>query len=191
MPNNGKTDGEPPRLKVPQRGTKPLLVVTDDDGQPVLDLPHYLAWHKATGTFYVGGSKPRVYLKTRERLQAIWRFREWLTNHERHSVEYEERWHPTGKAKEILEQLTRKKRDVVVVNKSFPETEAWSFVRKQILQSPTIAAKKLGIPEIARLAALPKPQASSLSCPTRRRSVCLREALECGRRARALVEWSV
>ena len=47
---SSKTNGEPPRLKVPQQGAKPLLVVTDDDDQPVLDLPHYLAWHKATGT---------------------------------------------------------------------------------------------------------------------------------------------
>ncbi len=153
-----KTNGEPPRVEIPQKGTKPLLVVTDDDGQPVLDLPHYLAWHKATGTFYVGGSKPRVYLKTRDQTEALWHYREWLSSQKDASVEYEKSWRPTGKAKKILEQLTRKKRDVVVVTNDFPEKEAWKFVREQILQSPTIAAKNLGIPEIARLSSLPKPQ---------------------------------
>ena len=153
-------NGEPPRIKVPQKGTKPLLVVTDDDGQPVMTLPHYLAWHKATGTFYVGGSEPRAYLKTRDRLEAIYRFRDWMAEFAGESVEYDQTWHPTGKAKDVLEQLTRKKRDKVVLRKEFPEAEAWSFVRREILKSPTVAAEKLGIPEIARLSALPKPQPS-------------------------------
>ncbi len=66
--NSGTTNGEPPRVGIRQQGTKPQRVVTDDDGQPVIDLPYYVAWHKATGTFYVGGSKPQAYLRRRDRL---------------------------------------------------------------------------------------------------------------------------
>ena len=72
------TNGEPPRIAIPRTGSKPLLVVADDEGEPVLALPHYLAWHKATGTYYVGGTHPRQYLRTTDRLQAIFRFREWV-----------------------------------------------------------------------------------------------------------------
>ena len=75
-----KTDGEPPRKRIPQQNSKPLLVAADDDDLPVMDGRHYLAWHKPTGMFYVGGtgkSWNEANLKTRERLQAIFRFREW------------------------------------------------------------------------------------------------------------------
>ncbi len=79
MATTSKVNGEPPRIQLAQKNRKPLMVVADDDGSPVLDGRHYLAWHKATGTFYVGGSEPREYLRTRDRLQAIFRFRQWIT----------------------------------------------------------------------------------------------------------------
>jgi len=59
-----------------EAGREALLVVADDSGLPVMQQPYYLAWHKATGVYYVGGTDPRIYLKTRHRLQAAFRFRE-------------------------------------------------------------------------------------------------------------------
>jgi hypothetical protein len=73
------TNGQPHRVRLPQQGRKPLLIVADDKRPPVMNLPWYLAWHRPTGYFYVGGtgmSWTKSNLKTRDRVRAIFRFRD-------------------------------------------------------------------------------------------------------------------
>ncbi len=144
-----KTNGEPPRLRVPRQGTKPLQVVTDDDGQPVLDLPHYLAWHKATGTFYVGGSKPRVYLRTRDRLQAIFRFREWIrANGSDVGDAYVTVFHEPHRHPELSEPVRLV--DILDGNRQFvrydlPTGDFWRLVREAALSDPETFRQETGL----------------------------------------------
>jgi integrase len=72
-------NGEPPRAKVPQASGKPRLIVQDANGQPVFHGAYYLGWNRASGYFYVGGPV-RHNLKTRDRDDAVYRFRRWLSN---------------------------------------------------------------------------------------------------------------
>ncbi|UCF32449.1 MAG: hypothetical protein JSV78_08935, partial [Phycisphaerales bacterium] len=144
-----KADGEPPRSQIPQKGTKPLSVVTDDDGLPVLDLPYYLAWHKGTGTFYVGGSKPRVYLKTRERLQAIFRFREWVrVNTGDPSKSYVTLEHEPHRDQEFSEPVRLV--DVLDGGREFvrydiPAGDFWRLVREAALSDPETFRRETGL----------------------------------------------
>lgn len=84
------TNGEPPRIELPQTSSKPLKVVADDDGNPVMDGRFYLAWHKTTGTYYVGGSGApwaKSNLRIRSHKLAIFRFRDWVNEHGRETVD--------------------------------------------------------------------------------------------------------
>ncbi len=84
------TNGQPPRIELPQTSSKPLKVVADDEGNPVVDGRFYLAWHKTTGTFYVGGSGApwaQTNLRTRCHKLAIFRFRDWVNEHGRETVD--------------------------------------------------------------------------------------------------------
>jgi hypothetical protein len=144
-----KTSGEPPRLKVPQSGAKPLLVVTDDDGQPVLDLPYYLAWHKGTGTFYVGGSEPRTYVKTRDRLQAVYRFREWVRangfdlDKSYVILEHEPHQHQEFAQPERLVDILDGNREFVRYD--IPAGDFWRLVREAALSDPETFRRETGL----------------------------------------------
>jgi len=159
-----KTSGEPPRLKVPRPGTKPLLVVTDDEGQPVLDLPHYLAWHKSTGTFYVGGSHPREYLKTHDRPLAMLRYRGWVLTFRGKRVTIKHAIGDTTDRK--LTDSTRLKRGLPPFDyeqpalTSLPDHVFWKKVRQVILDDPKLAAKQTGIKELGYLTDLQPPKPS-------------------------------
>ncbi len=150
--NPTKSNGEPTRIKIPQQGSKPLLVVVDDDGQPVMEHPYYLAWHKATGTFYVGGKQPREYLKTRDRLQAIYRFREWVREQGTESVAVKkpidgpEKFNPD----EFLAAL----RPISYVVDSpdgseavthLPSVDFWRTVRELVLSDPEQFRRETGL----------------------------------------------
>ncbi len=160
-----QTSGEPPRLKVPRPGAKPILVVTDDEGQPVVDLPHYLSWHKATGTFYVGGSEPRAYLKTRDRSLAIMRYRGWVSSHKGKRVRFHHKAGDTTDRR--LTDARRKKLGMppfdyeAPTSTSLPDHVFWKQVRSAILDDPKLAAKETGIKELGYLTDLRPPQPSA------------------------------
>ena len=93
-----RATGEPPRKRIPQQNSKPILVVADDDDLPAMDGRYYLAWHKPTGMFYVGGTgEPwnKTNLKTRDRLIAIFRFRDWVRQQSPDAVTLVDRQPPT------------------------------------------------------------------------------------------------
>lgn len=141
--------GEPPRISVPKRGAKPFLVVADDSGLPVMQQPYYLAWHKATGVYYVGGTDPRIYLKTRDRLQAIFRFREWVRVHNddwQHAyVTLEHEPHRHQELSEPIHLVDVLDGDRRFVRYDIPAGDFWRLVREAALSEPDIFRKETGL----------------------------------------------
>ena len=143
------TNGEPARVKVPQEGRKPLLVVTDEQGCPVMNPPYYLAWHKGTGTYYVGGKEPRAYLRTRDRLRAIYRYREWLrVNACDLAASYVTVYHDPHRHAELAEPI----RLVNVLDKNRPSVrydvpagDFWRLVREAALTDPETFRQETGL----------------------------------------------
>lgn len=86
---------EPPhgRTIIHQARGKPVYCVNDANGQPVQSSKPiaYLGWDKSTSRFYVVPSKPKVYLG-RNLDEAIWRFRQWVLDHDATAVTYQKRW---------------------------------------------------------------------------------------------------
>ena len=145
---SSETNGSPPRIELPQSGRKPLLVVADDEGHPVMELPHYLAWHKATGTFYVVGSNPRAYLRTRDRHQAIFRFRDWVRrngidpNEAYIMLEHEPHRHPEiADPVHIHDTLNER----MFVRYDMPSADFWQTVREVALGDPDTFKRETGL----------------------------------------------
>ena len=69
-------NSSPPRVRIPQNRGKPLLVVADPTGTPLIDGQIFLAWQKTDGRFFIGRTKPRVYLG-RDYDAARYRYREF------------------------------------------------------------------------------------------------------------------
>lgn len=143
---NGKPNGEPPRIPLAQKNRKPLMVVADDDGVPVLDGRHYLAWHKTTGTFYVGGSEPREYLRTRDRLQAIYRFREWARRQRPDDYHTLEVAYPPP-APELIDPVVVEDRleQRRFVRYDLPSADFWRAVRELALKDPEKFRSETGL----------------------------------------------
>ena len=125
---------EPPRASVPQAGGKPRKIVQDSNGQPVMYGAYYLGWNKASGYFYVGGPV-RHNLKTRDRDEAVYRFRRYLV---------------TGGI--VDEQVTVETIAAETGISSGPTADGYvhwrNHFRALILTDPAKAAKELSIPEI-------------------------------------------
>jgi len=163
-PTSKNHKGEPPRLSVPQDGKKPLLVVKDDEGQPVMDLPFYLAWHKGTGTYYVGGSKPREYLRTKDRKLAIFRFRDFVNSQDPEMVTIRKspppkiNDEPLEYSKEhnayLIDPDKAEKDGMIAIDLSeritkpeikAPSTDFWHAVREVALSDPERFRKETGL----------------------------------------------
>ncbi len=147
-----KPTDEPPhgRTTITQPGRKPFYCVNDKNGQPQQsdDPIEYLAWHKSTGRYYVSPSTPKVYLG-RDLDVAIWRFRERASGTGR--IPFTDQYIFPDSADET---------DTYAARLPVPEKQVYDYVRKLILDDPKLAAEKLRIPELARLASMPKPEPS-------------------------------
>lgn len=160
----------PPRAKIPRDNSKPLLVVCDRNGEPVMDGPHYLAWHSASGRFYIGGHTPRTYLG-RDRDVAVWRYERWRDAHAEEGTEqiqlggqcYVEEtgqiFNPQDDA-QFDAALRGKQTATLVIAPAFnvDGMAFWEKVRELLMHNPKLVAQKTGIAEVARLRELPKPK---------------------------------
>jgi len=149
----------PNRIKLPSK-TKPILVVTNG-GTPILsdNPPSYLCFHPPSGRYYIHPFTPRLYLG-KIMSEAIYHFRihvDKLRGAEP-QVKYQ-RPYPAG-ASEFLVRNFPELEAPKDAPHSFPEEEAYRFVREAILSDPRAASQRLNIPEIARLQALPEPEPS-------------------------------
>jgi integrase len=206
----------PNRLKVPQQRGKPLQVVTDPDGNPVMSGPHFLAYHVPSGRYYVGRSDPRAYLGT-DLSVAVWRFRGYCSRQTGETVPVETHVVPSAAALAGQDMPSAARYSLragkIVETVEIPESVYWARVREDLLKRAPLVAEKTGIPEVARLAQLPKPSPSvplsaiyDLYC-SRRKKPCQDETrkvkqywdafvLKCGARtvsditADAVKEWA-
>lgn len=166
MSNQGATDKEqPPRVTLKQKRGRSIKVVLDQENQPVVDGLYYLGWHHPTGRFYLGRTDPRAYLGGDYEL-AIVRFRSWVARQSGRAVEILSETHPddaaalralmVGEDAELIVDTdgTVSRLDVI------PVESFWKYVRKLLLTDPQRVARETGIPEVARLADLPKPEPS-------------------------------
>ena len=157
-----KPQAEPPhgRTTILQPGRKPFYCVNDKNGQPVQSSEPlaYLAWHKSTGRFYVSPSTPKVYLG-RELDLAIWRFREWSQGQGKQEHKYQ--IEPTGFRSNLgIPPLDDWKNYKDTWHDKVPLDVIASYGRDLIITDPRKASEFFGIPELARLASIPKPEPS-------------------------------
>jgi integrase len=145
MATKPKTNGKPARVSIPQPHSKPWLVVVDDDGSPVMEGKHYLGWHKATGTFIVGGTQPREYLRTKDIKLAIFRFREWVGRHGGERVRLSFQDPPSPSVRQSWEQLGEALPDKITHIQSIPSPDFWRAVRTLALKDPATFKKQTGL----------------------------------------------
>ncbi len=152
-PTNNST---PPRVRIPQKRGKPLQVVADPENTPLIDGKFFLAWQKTDGRFFIGRTKPRVYVG-RDYDAARYRFRDFV----RGKSEDPTVWGQMIKGRlAVLDVPEDPKRDrlfhsVVVPILDFHQPETLRCIRRFILSNPAEAARRLEIPELARLTSLP------------------------------------
>jgi integrase len=146
MATKHKTNGEPARVSIPQPHSKPWLVVVDDHGSPVMEGKHYLGWHKATGTFIVGGTQPREYLRTKNITLAIFRFREWIHNQAPDAYQTLEVDYPPKHPELIDPVIVENKLDKrIFVRYDVPNADLWRLIRTLALEDPERFRRETGL----------------------------------------------
>jgi integrase len=151
-PANNST---PARVRIPQNRGKPLLVVADPTGAPLIDGRIFLAWQKTDGRFFIGRTKPRVYLG-RGYDAARYRYRDFVRGNEKDPTV----WGQMGKSLAIVDAppgvtLDPLFQSVIKPILRFDDPETLYCIRRWILGDPKEAARRLEIPELARLSSLP------------------------------------
>ena len=150
-----------------KRRGRPAKYVSDRDGLPVVGL----SIHKASDRYYTTHIKPPVYFGDELDL-AISRFRSWEARQTKAAVTLpglphrrdpnvlraamvEIGWMTAAEAEAKPATVVESTPDYTV-----DEAEVWNWLRKQITRDPHRAAQRLGIPEIAYLTDLKKPEPS-------------------------------
>ncbi len=149
------------------RRGRPAKYVNDREGLPVVGLSS----HKASGRYYTTHVKPPIYFGNDLDL-AISRFRAWELRQSKKSVTLPglpHRRDPKALRATLVEigWMTQSEADACTtsVTVSTPdhivdEAAVWNWLRSQITRDPHRAAQRLGIPEIAYLTELKKPEPS-------------------------------
>lgn len=158
---------EPKRVTIRQPRGKPIKVVCDLEGHPVINDYHFLAWHMHTRRFFIGRTDPTQYAG-RDLASAIAQFRQFLNKQHREQVALETS--KTVKTDDVsLDAAFRRDVEVTVdhdgsisVASLIDSDIFWDKVRTLILTNPDLVAEKTGIKRIARLDSLPEPETYSL-----------------------------
>lgn len=152
-PSYGRT-----AIRVPLKNT--LWIVNDSNGLPVkIDKPFtYLAWHKSTGRFYIAPDEPRQYLG-KDLPLAIMRFNEVAKKklNQTGLVGFDVVW---SNDEAIRDRLGHDVASVELKTQEQLDTIYRQKHRDLILTNPQQAAREFGIPELANLATLPRPEPS-------------------------------
>lgn len=132
---------------MPRGKGRPANVVYGRDGKPI----HGMSQDKSTGRYYVTGSKPKVYLGKDLDL-AVMRFSAFLEGKDPKVRIVQKR--------PILNRWVYPPKPIGEVDQAIEidSPAFWSELRRLLLEEPAKVAEKTGIPEVARLAGLPKPE---------------------------------
>jgi integrase len=160
---------EPPfgRSKIPQPRGKPLLVVNDSSHRPIQsdDPSDALGWDAGTERYYRIRSDPREYLG-RDLQKAITRFREFAAGASDKTAwgRMNRPQNPRHKIAGWAEPINADAgvlNPIIAVEYDFTDPELLAQVRAWILRDPRESARRLNIPELARLSSLPDPGPSA------------------------------
>jgi len=175
------------RVRIPKpKGGRPILCATDSNGVPVLsDKPQaYLCWDSGPRRFYVLSGGKKTYLPTADPTEAVARFRDWCNRNRAASpkvrvvdqgeirlagkpVKMEPaEWLPDGRtifgligpqANQIDQlDIVRPERSAIIEDDLF-----WIAAHDQFFElGAKEFSRRIGVPEIARVGSLPKPQPS-------------------------------
>ena len=142
--------------RVSRRGRPPKFVL-DPNGRPITGL----SYHKATSSYYATYAKPRVWFGS-DFGQALFDFRRHENQQaaEQPYIEVELPYPPDAKTQVV--KWSELCGDPPVIAAAYagesaflPESMFFETARNFILKDPITAARKMGIPELARLEYLP------------------------------------
>lgn len=135
---------------------KPLLVVADPENTPLIDGKFFLAWQKTDGRFFIGRTKPRVYVG-RDYDAARYRFRDFVRGRSEDPTVWGQMIKGRLAVVDVPESPNRDRlfHSVVVPILDFHQPETLRCIRRFILSNPAEAARRLEIPELVRLTSLP------------------------------------
>ncbi|HRT50957.1 MAG TPA: hypothetical protein P5279_10715, partial [Anaerohalosphaeraceae bacterium] len=143
-------------LKNRKRGRPPKFVL-DTDGRPIVGL----SYNKATGSYYATYSDPRVWFGS-DLAEALFKFQRYQNHQaiEEPYVEIDLPRPPGNPAPQIVQWSEMCGEPIVAAayageSALLPENLFLETVRNFILKDTINAARKLGIPELARMTDLP------------------------------------
>ncbi len=161
------TTTPPKRIKIRQSKSKPILVVVDRKGDPIMSGSHHLAWHSTTARFYVGRTGPREYLKGTDLDLAVLAFHRWIAKRKGQTVTITSDPRPVPQAHKPMLRKLKPQTDWDAYRgvdiHDIPTAAFWASVRHEILRDPANAAKMTGISQLAHLTDLEPIQSVSLS----------------------------
>ncbi len=145
-----------------RKAGRPPKFISDPNGRPIVGL----SYHKTTGCYYATYSKPRVYFSM-DLADALFKFRQW-ENQQAIEEPYMQITlpNPPGAEGSKIVRWSECCGDPPVIAAAYagesaliPENVFLEMARNFILKDTINAARKLGIPEIARMTDLPPLEA--------------------------------